>query len=304
MRVQDIFETVNMMLLPNNERTLILDNEIMLSDMDGCGNDSNVTVPIKWQRDKLFKISYAITLLCERGTIRFRLNLTEYNLKKDDLLIAVPNSICEFIDLSPDCRLIMIILSRPDTFKDISNQTAIILRRYISKHPMISLSPKDSAEFRIIYESIRQKVEQADYNYKKEVTHAYFQVIYCNICNLMKPYIELEDECLKDRRKQIYDSFMLELQQHYDTRRDIAFYAERLCLTPKYLSQVILDVSGRYAKDWIRDYVILEAKSLLKSGQYTAQQVSDILKFPNQSFFGRYFKKAVGCSPKAYQENE
>ena len=84
--------------------------------------------------------------------------------------------------------------------------------------------------------------------------------------------------------------------------RSIGFYAERLCLTPKYLSQVVHAVSGRHAGEWIRDYVILEAKALLKSGQYTTQQVADMLNFPNQSFFGVYFKKAVGCSPKAYRE--
>lgn len=81
------------------------------------------------------------------------------------------------------------------------------------------------------------------------------------------------------------------------------FYADRLCLTPKYLSQVVHAVSGRHAGDWIRDYVILEAKALLKSGQYTIQQVSDMLNFANQSFFGVYFKKAVGCSPTVYKES-
>lgn len=64
----------------------------------------------------------------------------------------------------------------------------------------------------------------------------------------------------------------------------MTFYAEKLCLTPKYLSQVILEVSDRHATDWIRDYVILDAKALLKSGRYTVQQVGDLLNFSNASF--------------------
>ena len=64
---------------------------------------------------------------------------------------------------------------------------------------------------------------------------------------------------------------------------------------------MVYAVSGRHAGDWIRDYVILEAKALLKSRKYTIQQISDMLNFANQSFFGVYFKKEVGCSPKAYQ---
>lgn len=76
-----------------------------------------------------------------------------------------------------------------------------------------------------------------------------------------------------------------------------------LSIAPKYLSHVVRSVSGRHPGDCIRDYVVLEAKALLKSGKYTVQQVSDSLNFPNQSFFGTYFKKATGVSPMAYKES-
>ena len=78
------------------------------------------------------------------------------------------------------------------------------------------------------------------------------------------------------------------------------YYADVMCVTPKYLSQIVHKASGRFAGDWIADFVILEAKALLKSHKYTIQQVADMLNFANQSFFGRYFKKKVGCSPSVY----
>ena len=65
---------------------------------------------------------------------------------------------------------------------------------------------------------------------------------------------------------------------------------------------MIYKESGKHAKDWIRDFVIKDAKTMLKSGNYTVQEVSEILHFANQSFFGKYFKGAVGCSPIAYKE--
>ena len=80
MKTQNMFETINMMLLPHSNRTLILDNEIMLSDMDDSLNTNAVTMSM-WQRNKLFKISFVIALLCEQGTMHFRLNLTEYILE-------------------------------------------------------------------------------------------------------------------------------------------------------------------------------------------------------------------------------
>ena len=105
---------------------------------------------------------------------------------------------------------------------------------------------------------------------------------------------------VENRQQLLFEKFLEQVQTHYTEHRSVGFYAEQLCLTPKYLSQVILKASGRYANDWIRDYVILEAKALLKSGRYTVQQVGDLLNFPNASFFGRYFKAVVGCSPRRY----
>ena len=92
------------------------------------------------------------------------------------------------------------------------------------------------------------------------------------------------------------------MRQSYTKERSISYYADRLCVTPKYLSQIVRKVSGRFAGDWITDYVILEAKALLKSRKYTIQQIADRLNFANQSFFGKYFKEKVGCSTSEYQK--
>ena len=89
--------------------------------------------------------------------------------------------------------------------------------------------------------------------------------------------------------------------QYYKDSREVGFYAKKLCLTPKYLSVIIKEFTGNSALGWINDYVILEAKSLLKSTNMTIQQISDELNFPSQSFFGKYFKRLVGVSPKVYR---
>jgi AraC-like DNA-binding protein len=90
------------------------------------------------------------------------------------------------------------------------------------------------------------------------------------------------------------------VQENYVRERAISFYADRLCVTPKYLSQVVKQISGRLAGEWISDYVILEAKALINSHKYTMQQISDMLNFANQSFFAKYFKEKAGCTPSSY----
>ena len=72
-------------------------------------------------------------------------------------------------------------------------------------------------------------------------------------------------------------------------------------LTPKYLTTIIRKTTGRTASEWIDDYVVLEAKNLLKYSTMSIQEVAYSLNFPNQSFFGKYFKEHTGLTPTAYR---
>ena len=81
----------------------------------------------------------------------------------------------------------------------------------------------------------------------------------------------------------------------------MGFYARQLCITPKYLTTLIKRISGLSVSEWIDNYVILEAKTLLKYSTMSIQEISYSLNFPNQSFFGCYFKRHAGLSPSQYK---
>jgi AraC-like DNA-binding protein len=82
------------------------------------------------------------------------------------------------------------------------------------------------------------------------------------------------------------------------------FYADKLHITPKHLSKVLKAVGSKPPNDLIDDHVALEAKALLKSTNKTIQQITDELNFPSQSFFGKYFKRITGMSPREYKSKE
>ncbi len=92
------------------------------------------------------------------------------------------------------------------------------------------------------------------------------------------------------------------VKAHFRKEREVGFYAAKLKLTPKYLSKLIRDNSNKSVNEWINDYILLEAKALLKSTNMTIQQISDELNFPSQSFFGKYFKRLAGVSPRDYRK--
>jgi AraC-like DNA-binding protein len=106
------------------------------------------------------------------------------------------------------------------------------------------------------------------------------------------------------KQETLVEKYLQLVQIHYKQQRELNFYADLLCLTPKHLSKVVRETSGTPANDWIDNYVTLEAKALLKSTNMTIQQISDELNFANQSFFGKYFKRLTGMSPNSYRREE
>ncbi len=99
----------------------------------------------------------------------------------------------------------------------------------------------------------------------------------------------------------VVDRFISLVQQNFRKERFLDFYASKLDITAKHLSRTVKAQTGFTAVEWIERYVIYEAKVMLKSSNLTVQQISDELYFPSQSFFGKYFKKSTGMSPKEFR---
>ena len=113
-------------------------------------------------------------------------------------------------------------------------------------------------------------------------------------------------DAIKNNRPQssadiLSKEFLALVKDNFKKERQLRFYADRLFITPRYLSRVVKESSGSSAAEWIERYVVLEARALLKSTNMTIQQISDELNFPSQTFFGKYFKRRVGMSPKEYR---
>lgn len=294
---------LNLMMLPLDERTCIFNNEFVLADnFQASGNISDfkdfVASPYP------FKIQFTMALFCLEGFMRVRLNLTEYRTRKNNVLIVEAGAIGECLEVSPDCRIGIIAFSNNYFVSDINTPRATLIRQYLSVSSLLPLTDSEMNELLNIYHLMRQKILQPDYRYKRDALMGYMHVLFCDCCQYMAPYLENRQSLPSSRKDRIFNRFMQLLKEHYMSERNIGFYADKMCLTSKYLSQMVLAASGRHVKDWVQDYVILEAKALLRCRQYTVLQVSDMLNFPNQSFFGVYFKKAVGCSPSTYQKME
>lgn len=102
------------------------------------------------------------------------------------------------------------------------------------------------------------------------------------------------------RRVSYVHEFMRLVHKYHTQERSVGFYAGKLFISPKYLSLVIKEATGKSAADWIDDCVILEAKNMLRFSGKNIQQVAYALNFTNQSSFGKYFKHLTGMSPSEF----
>mgnify|MGYP002245259316 CR=1 FL=1 len=106
---------------------------------------------------------------------------------------------------------------------------------------------------------------------------------------------------MSDTSGRDFPAFHFLVNAYSKRERNVSFYADKLCLTPRYLNTIIRQTSQQTVMDWINQSIILEAKVLLKHSNLLVYQISDELNFPNPSFFSKFFKRMTGMTPHEYQ---
>lgn len=300
---QQPFNKLEMMMLMDSDRSLVFKNGLMIDD--------NFDKPISQEdRDKYmtsvypFKLMFMMIILCTKGYMRFRCNLQEHLVKAGNVIILFPNSIGECLESSPDFQVAFIACLDDSYASETNSSFSTKFRNQLARQMVISLTEEQMDEMLFFYRLMRKKIQAPHTEFTREALKGCMQVILADCYQELSDMLQISGKKGQESRSQrLFQEFLKLVQRHYTQERSITFYADALYLTPKYLAQVIYSESGRHAGEWIKDCVILEAKVLLKSGKYTVQQVGDLLNFANASFFGKYFKAAVGCSPKQYQKS-
>ena len=107
---------------------------------------------------------------------------------------------------------------------------------------------------------------------------------------------------MQPRVERIFKQFISLVEDNFRVQRRVGWYAAEMGISPKYLSETVKAVSNDTPNKWIDNYVVLELCSLLRNTTLNIKEITEKMNFPNQSFFGRYFKQHTGYSPKAYKK--
>lgn len=296
------FQHLNLINLSVLKEAVHLNNELILIDNFNFASTSDDESMFFTQYP--VKLSFTVVIIVFSGSMHYRINLEELWAYSNDLITVQKGAIGEFLHSSPDLQVAVIAFSNELFHMNDHLEVAMKMQQMLYENPVKHLSGESLKEIRMVYELMKKKIIENDNPFRKEILQGYVRALmYTILHKLLETLQQVPAYIQNNRQHEIYMQFIREVQRNYQKERSVAYYADRLCITPKYLSQTVQKASGRLAGEWISEYVILEAKALIKSHCYTIQQISEMLHFPNPSFFGRYFKKKVGCTPKAYQKN-
>lgn len=223
----------------------------------------------------------------------------EYHVESPRLLNLMPGQIVEALSCSDDFVGYAIALSK--RFIDMINLPSW-QHQYIDMYnnPITYIDSDRLMAVRIFYAMLYRAAANDKNPFRLQVIENLIRVFYYGGISSF----ENKEPSQNKYKNSVVAKFLELVQTHYREQRLISFYAGELCITPKYLSKLVKEHTGRSAGEWIESHVILEARAMLQSSDMTIQQIATYLHFPNQSFFGKYFKRATGISPKSYRANK
>lgn len=252
---------------------------------------------------------YAV-IYCRKGHFKIDINLTTYEVRQGSLIIYSPGHIVKVhsdqIDSLADTEYTMVAFSREivsrlrfDFSKMLSESISLL------NNPCINLKPTERSLLGEYYDLLKS-ISASDVPNTREAIVS----LAASACHLLGGIWSASiDEAKKSqpgqsvRSKLLFENFLALVNQYHASERNVSFYADQLCLTPKYLSKLVRSVSGRSAPEWIDSFVILEAKNMLKYSDLSIKEIVYRLHFPDQSSFYKFFKSRTGMIPSEYRQN-
>ena len=231
-------------------------------------------------------------------------NLQEFRLKKDSLFIFSPKHILQ-VQSNNRFKAHLIVIA-PDFLKRINIDTKRMMPLFLQfgSLPCMELTHAESQSLRSFISMVEQELKGSETDFSSEIIGGLIAATIYRVGDILTHYLTEHPEVdspIHNRAEEYFRQFTELLGEHYKHERSVGFYARQLCITPKYLTTLIKRISGKSVSEWIDNYVILEAKTLLKYSNMSVQEIAYYLNFPNQSFFGSYFKRNAGMSPSQYK---
>lgn len=272
--------------------TDFIENDILLSDK--LSKNTLATSPRR--------MTFILIALCTEGEATFTIDTQERVAHKNDVIIISDRHVVDDFQGTDDVKGIAMMLSVNFFYEIVRNVSDIsLLFQFSREHPVVTLSDKEVELFKSYYYLLKDKISETSNHFRRDIARTLILAMFYDLSNVIYRVQQASHE-KQTRADAIFTKFIKMLECNFKQERRVGWYAEQLCITPKYLSETVKAVSKRTPNEWIDNYVTLEARVLLKTSSKSIKEIALELNFPNQSFLGKFFKEHVGMSPSAYRK--
>ena len=240
-------------------------------------------------------------LFCRRGSATVTVDQLRDRVTRDTLLLLLPGSILHLNERTDDFRVRFCAFSL-ELFSEAAYRLDPSFFHILHEHAIIRLPDR-------IIEGVRNWFQMASYTYRDRGNIFRNTIIRNRLQNVLLEAFDKTQRFAPDvhsqtgttRQADLFQRFVALVHEHCTEQREVAFYADRLCISTRYLSTIIRSVAHSTAKEFIDRSVVLEIKMLLGSTELSVQEIAYRLHFPDQSYLGRFFKKHTGGSPTEFR---
>lgn len=260
------------------------------------GTDENLS-PVMHH---LWKLEGGAIYFCRKGWAHATINLKDYEIVENTQVVLLPGTIIRINGCSSDFTASFFGFPK-EMFMEACMRFEPIFFRFIKEQPCYVLPQENTGAINGLIRATTAIYNDRENRFRNQIAKNHLQSFMLDIYDKCYRYFGKHKIEGGTRQDEIFKSFVSLVHEHCASQREVSFYAEKLCISTKYLTGICKAVTGDSAKKIIDDFAILEIKVLLQSTELTVQEIADRLVFPDQSYLGRYFKRHEGMSPKEYQ---
>lgn len=260
------------------------------------GTDENLS-PVMHH---LWKLEGGAIYFCRKGWAHATINLKDYEIVENTQVVLLPGTIIRINGCSSDFTASFFGFPK-EMFMEACMRFEPIFFRFIKEQPCYVLPQENTGAINGLIRATTAIYNDRENRFRNQIAKNHLQSFMLDIYDKCYRYFGKHKIEGGTRQDEIFKSFVSLVHEHCVSQREVSFYADKLCISTKYLTGICKAVTGDSAKKIIDDFAILEIKVLLQSTELTVQEIADRLGFPDQSYLGRYFKRHEGMSPKEYQ---
>lgn len=241
--------------------------------------------------------------ICLSGSASYTLGTVTHRVKTNDVLIVGHDQVLGDITTSSDFRAEALVISKEFlnyTVKDVSEINGLFL--FSHNHPVFRLTSSETAMFMDYYAMIKQKVDDTNHVFRRQVVGTLLASMVYDLCNSARRVANTFEIRYSLKSQGVFENYIRLVETHFRHERRVSWYSDQLGVSSKTLLEVVKRVSSRTPNDWLDIYTIRELQVLLRNSTKSIKQISEELHFGTQSSMGKFFKEHVGTTPTAYRK--